>query len=181
MIHALADVQTENIGDNTSIWQFVVILSKAVIGNNCNINSHVLIENDVIIGNNVTVKCGVQIWDGLRIEDNVFIGPNVTFTNDLLPRSKEYPKKFLKTIIQKGASIGANTTVVAGNTIGAFAMIGAGSVVTKSVGNNELWFGNPAEHKGYITDTGEILNMNLVSRENGNQYIWCEKKMIKND
>ncbi len=144
-IHSLADVQTDKIGENTFIWQFCVVLKGAEIGNNCNINCHVLVENDVKIGNNVTIKPGVQIWDGITIEDNVFIGPNVTFTNDLFPRSKQYPEKFTETIIKKGASIGANATILAGIIIGKNAMIGAGSVVTKSVPENEIWVGNPAK------------------------------------
>jgi acetyltransferase-like isoleucine patch superfamily enzyme len=145
MIHSLSDVKTENIGENTNIWQFCVVFPDAVIGSNCNICSHVLIENDVVIGNNVTVKSGVQIWDGITIEDNVFIGPNVTFTNDLFPRSKNPDWKLDKTIIKKGASIGANTTILAGITIGENAMIGAGSVVTKNIPDNTLWYGNPAK------------------------------------
>lgn len=144
MIHKLSDVQSKNIGKNTNIWQFCVVLPNARIGDNCNICSNVFIENDVIIGNNVTVKCGVQLWDGVTVEDNVFIGPNVTFTNDLYPRSKQYPEKFYKTIIKKGASIGANATIICGHTIGENAMIGAGSVVTKDVPSGELWVGNPA-------------------------------------
>lgn len=143
-IHPLSDVQTVNIGVDTFVWQFCVILKDAVIGNNCNINCQVLIENDVIIGNNVTIKPGVQIWDGLRIEDNVFIGPNVTFTNDPYPCSKQYPQEFQQTIIKKAASIGANATILGGITIGENAMIGAGSVVTKNIPANELWVGNPA-------------------------------------
>lgn len=143
-IHPLADVQAQSIGEETTIWQFCVILKDAIIGKNCNINCQVLIENDVIIGDNVTIKPGVQMWDGLRIEDNVFIGPNVTFTNDRYPRSKEYPKEFQQTIIKKGASIGANATILGGITIGEKALIGAGSVVTKNVPANELWVGNPA-------------------------------------
>lgn len=107
-IHPLADVKSKNIGKNTKIWQFCIVFENAVIGENCNICAHVLIENDVVIGDNVTVKSGVQLWDGIRIEDNVFIGPNVTFTNDLYPRSKKYPEKFLQTVVKKGASIGAN-------------------------------------------------------------------------
>lgn len=143
-IHPLADVQSTNIGTDTTVWQFCVILKEAVIGRNCNINCQVFIENDVIIGDHVTIKPGVQIWDGLRIEDNVFIGPNVTFTNDRYPRSKQYPEEFQKTRIKNGASIGANATVLGGVTIGENALIGAGSIVTKDVPANELWVGNPA-------------------------------------
>lgn len=138
-IHPLSDVQSKNIGQDTKIWQFCVVLENAVIGKNCNICAHVLIENDVIIGDNVTVKSGVQLWDGIRIEDNVFIGPNVTFTNDLYPRSKKYPEKFLQTIVKKGASIGANATIIPGITIGENAMIAAGSIVTKDVPANTLY------------------------------------------
>lgn len=155
-IHLLADVQTENIGSDTFVWQFTVILKEAVIGNNCNINCQVFIENDVTIGDNVTIKPGVQIWDGVTLEDNVFIGPNVTFTNDLVPRSKQYPESFAKTLVEKGASIGANATIVAGNTIGKYALIGAGSVVTKDIPANTVWFGNPAKQKGVIDDQGNI-------------------------
>lgn len=145
MIHSLSDVKSKNIGQNTNIWQYCIVFPDAVIGSNCNICSHVLIENDVVIGNNVTVKSGVQIWDGITIEDNVFIGPNVTFTNDLFPRSKNPDWKLDKTIIKKGASIGANATILAGLTIGENAMIGAGSVVTKDIPDNTLWYGNPAK------------------------------------
>ena len=165
MIHKLADVQSQNIGENTNIWQFCVVLKNAQIGSNCNINAQVLIENDVIIGDNVTIKSGVQIWDGVTLEDNVFIGPNVTFTNDFLPRSKQYPKEFLKTTIKKSASIGANSTVVGGVTIGEYATIGAGSVVTKDVGKQELWYGNPAKHKGYVCKCGQKCDETLVCND----------------
>lgn len=138
-IHPLSDVKSKNIGKDSKIWQFCVVFEKAVIGDNCNICANVLIENDVVIGNNVTVKSGVQLWDGLRVEDNVFIGPNVTFTNDLYPRSKKYPEKFLTTVIKKGASIGANATILPGITIGENAMIAAGSIVTKDVPANKLY------------------------------------------
>lgn len=157
MIHKLSDVQSKNIGKNTNIWQFCVVLPEAKIGDNCNICSNVFVENDVVIGNNVTVKCGVQLWDGVTVEDNVFIGPNVTFTNDLFPRSKVHPKEYAKTIIKKGASIGANSTIVCGHTIGENAMIGAGSVVTKDVPAGEVWYGNPARYVKKITGGGTVI------------------------
>lgn len=158
-IHPTADVKTKNIGECTNIWQYCVIFPGAVIGSNCNICAHVLIENDVRIGDNVTIKSGVQVWDAVTIEDNVFIGPNVTFTNDITPRSKVYPERFAKTLIKTGASIGANSTVVAGHTIGRYAMIGAGSTVTKDIPDNTLWYGSPAVQKGYVTNEGVILDM----------------------
>jgi UDP-2-acetamido-3-amino-2,3-dideoxy-glucuronate N-acetyltransferase len=162
VIHELSDVQSVNIGKNTNIWQFCVVLKNAIIGNDCNINASVLIENDVLIGNSVTVKSGVQLWDGVTLEDDVFIGPNVTFTNDFTPRSKQYPNQFLKTTIKKGASIGANSTIVGGITIEKFAMIGAGSVVTKDVGIQELWYGNPVKHKGYVCKCGTKCDNSLI-------------------
>ena len=144
MIHPLSDCKANNIGKNTNIWQFCVVFPEAKIGENCNICANVLIENDVSVGNNVTVKSGVQLWDGITVEDDVFIGPNATFTNDLFPRSKNPNWKLSKTVIKKGASIGANATILCGITIGEKAMIGAGSVVTKDVPDGELWVGNPA-------------------------------------
>ena len=144
MIHPLADVKTQHIGENTNIWQFCVVFPEAHIGNNCNICAFVLIENDVVIGNNVTIKSGVQIWDGITIQDNVCVGPNVTFTNDKFPRSKNADWVLKETLIEEGASIGANSTVLPGVKIGRNAMVGAGSVVTKDIPENELWVGNPA-------------------------------------
>ena len=158
-IHPLSDVQSQNIGEGTRIWQFCVVLPDSAIGRNCNICANVLIENDVVVGDNVTIKSGVQLWDGVRIEDNVFVGPNVTFTNDLVPRSKRYPAAFARTTIKKGASIGANSTIVAGHTIGEYALVGAGSVVTKDIPAYTVWYGNPARQKGYITDDGILLDM----------------------
>ena len=145
MIHPTSDVKSKNIGENTNIWQFCVVFPRAKIGSNCNICAQVLIENEVEIGNTVTIKSGVQIWDGITIEDDVFIGPNATFTNDLFPRSKNPDWKLAKTVIKRGASIGANATILAGVTIGENAMIGAGSVVTKDVPANTVWYGNPAK------------------------------------
>ncbi|APZ66480.1 WxcM-like protein [Salmonella enterica subsp. enterica serovar Namur str. 05-2929] len=145
-IHKLSDVHSSKIGKNTRIWQYTVIMQGAVIGEDCNICAHTLIENDVLIGNRVTIKSGVYIWDGITIEDDVFIGPCVTFTNDKLPRSKKYPEKFSLTVIKKGASIGANATILPGIIIGEGAMVGAGSVVTKNVPAHATVIGNPARN-----------------------------------
>jgi len=151
-IHPFSEVQTDNIGENTSIWQFCVILKNAQIGNNCNINCNVFIENEVVIGDHVTIKPGVQIWDGITVEDHVFIGPNVTFTNDHFPKSQNKSFVLRKTLIKKGASIGANATILGGLTIGDNSLVGAGSVVTKDIPANEVWVGNPAEFLKNIHD-----------------------------
>jgi len=144
-IHALSDVQSKNIGEGTRIWQYSVVLDGAVIGRNCNVCAHTFIESEVVIGNDVTIKCGVFIWDGITIENNVFIGPNVTFTNDKVPRSKAYPESFAQTLVKSGASIGANATILPGLVLGENCMIGAGSVVTKNIPKNAVVVGNPAK------------------------------------
>lgn len=154
-IHPTSDVKSQYIGTNTRIWQFVVVLTNARIGAECNICAHVFIENDVIIGDVVTVKSGVQLWDGLRIEDYVFIGPNVTFTNDIFPRSKQYLPALSVTTVKTGASIGGGATILPGITIGRGAMVGAGAVVTKSVPDNAVVVGNPARIVRYLTDSDE--------------------------
>jgi UDP-2-acetamido-3-amino-2,3-dideoxy-glucuronate N-acetyltransferase len=170
VIHPSSDVQSKKIGRNTKVWQFVVILSNAQIGKDCNINSHVFIENDVVIGNGVTIKSGVQLWDGIRIHDKVFVGPNVTFTNDLVPRSKQYPEKFQQTTVEQGASIGANSTIIGGITIGKYSLIGAGSIVTKNIPPFSVWYGVPASQKGYITRSGELLDLSLRSKASKLKY-----------
>lgn len=155
-IHALADVQSQNIGDNTQIWQFAIVLKNAVIGEDCNINCHTFIENNVKIGNRVTVKSGIYIWDGISIADDVFLGPNVTFVNDKYPRSKQYPESFQKTVIEKFVSVGANATILGGIQIGEYALIAAGSVVTKSVPAFALVMGNPARIRGKVDKDGNV-------------------------
>jgi UDP-2-acetamido-3-amino-2,3-dideoxy-glucuronate N-acetyltransferase len=150
IIHKLAEVASEAIGDGTKIWQFVVVLSGARIGANCNICAHVFIENDVLVGDRVTIKCGVQLWDGLRVGNDVFIGPNATFTNDLFPRSKKHPEKYLETVIEDGASIGAGAVILPGLVIGTGALVAAGAVVTRSVAPGSLVRGNPAKHIRFI-------------------------------
>ena len=147
-IHNLSDVLTDNIGEQSKIWQYCVILSGAEIGRNCNICSHCFIENDVIIGDNCTIKNGVQIWDGISLENNVFIGPNVTFTNDLYPRSDRENGNFTvtsKTFIKEGASIGGGAVILPGLTIGKNAIIGAGAVIAEDVQDNVIVIGNKAK------------------------------------
>lgn len=161
--HELSQVDSNSIGDDTKIWQFVVVLKNAVIGNNCNICSHCFIENNVKIGNNVTVKAGVYLWDGIEIEDDVFIGPNVVFTNDIYPRSKQF-KEPATTKIQKGVSLGANSTILAGTKLGAYSMTGIGSVVTRDLKSHGLYFGNPAKLQGWVDEDGNKLTFDAAKQ-----------------
>ncbi|RVU34564.1 N-acetyltransferase [Rheinheimera riviphila] len=143
-IHHFADVSSEQIGHGTRIWQFAVVLKGAVVGQDCNICAHTLIEHDVVVGDRVTVKSGVFLWAGTKIGNDVFIGPNATFTNDVFPRSKKYPTEFVGVVVEDGASIGANSTLLPGIRIGQGAMVGAGAVVTKDVPAWAVVAGNPA-------------------------------------
>ncbi|PIV87671.1 MAG: dTDP-6-deoxy-3,4-keto-hexulose isomerase [Hydrogenophilales bacterium CG17_big_fil_post_rev_8_21_14_2_50_63_12] len=142
--HPLCDVTSNQVGSNTKIWQFSVVLPGAIIGDDCNICAHCFIENDVVVGDRVTVKNGVQLWDGLRIGNDVHIGPNVTFTNDKYPKSRNTNYVCLQTWIEDGASIGGGATILPGLRIGAGAMVGAGAVVTKDVPPGVTVVGNPA-------------------------------------
>ena len=148
--HPQALVESKTIGKGTRVWAFAHVLPKAVIGEDCNVCDHVFIENDVSVGSRVTIKCGVQLWDGVRLEDDVFVGPNVTFTNDPMPRSRQYLGRYPETFVRKGASIGANATILPGITIGQYAMVGAGSVVTRSVPPYAVVVGNPARIVRYV-------------------------------
>ena len=177
LIHISSDVQSSNIGEGTYIWQYCVVLKGATIGKNCNINCQVFIENNVVIGDNVTIKPGVQIWDGITIGNDVFIGPNVSFTNDLVPRSKLYPDVFTATKINDGASIGANSTILAGIEIGQYALVGAASLVSKNIPPYTLWYGVPATHKGYVTRKGVTINMDFKDKQ-GNNYILVDFEPI---
>lgn len=144
-IHERALVEPgARIGPRTRVWAFAHVLGGARIGADCNVCDGVFVENDVIIGDRVTLKCGVQVWDGVRLDDDVFVGPNATFTNDLFPRSRQRPDKFTETHVRKGASLGANCTILAGVVIGERAMVGAGAVVTKDVPPDTVVVGNPA-------------------------------------
>lgn len=176
-VHPKALVETTKIGEGTRIWAFSHVLQGATIGKNCNVCDHCFIENDVVIGNRVTIKSGIYIWDGVYIEDDVFLGPNVVFTNDTRPRSKVYPESFERTIVHKGASVGANSTIIAGNTIGAFAMVGAGSVITKNVLSHSLVYGNPAQFVGYVCECGR----NISFHDNLAQCICGKSFKMEND
>lgn len=148
-VHPRALCESTAIGEGTRVWAFAHVLPGAVIGAENNICDGVFIENDVVTGDRVTVKCGVQLWDGLRVEDDVFIGPNATFTNDIFPRSRVQRGALPPTVLRRGASIGANATILPGVTVGPGAMVGAGTVITADVPANAIVVGNPARIVGY--------------------------------
>ncbi|MDA3884457.1 MAG: acyltransferase [Candidatus Delongbacteria bacterium] len=153
--HAI--VESDNIGHNSRVWAFTHVMKNVIIGKDCNVGEHCFIENGVQIGDRVTIKNGISIWDGAIIGNDVFLGPHMVFTNDLMPRSKNQNYKKEITKVEDGASIGANVTLLCGITIGKYSMIGAGSVVTKSVDDFSLVYGNPAKHVGFMCKCGEKL------------------------
>jgi acetyltransferase-like isoleucine patch superfamily enzyme len=153
-IHPQALCESTHVGDGTRVWAFAHVLPGAVVGRDCNLCDGVFVENDVHIGDRVTVKSGVQLWDGVTLEDDVFVGPNATFTNDAFPRSRRKPPQFLRTTVERGASIGANATILPGVTIGRGAMVGAGAVVVRSVPRWAIVAGNPARIIGYSDAAG---------------------------
>jgi acetyltransferase-like isoleucine patch superfamily enzyme/dTDP-4-dehydrorhamnose 3,5-epimerase-like enzyme len=152
-IHPQGICDSKRVGAGTRIWAFAHVLAGARIGRDCNICDHVFVENDVVIGDRTTVKCGVQLWDGVRLGHGVFVGPNATFTNDPAPRSKRRPPRFSETVVKDGASIGANATILPGVVIGENALVGAGTVVTRSVPSNAIVMGNPSRITGYVNST----------------------------
>ncbi|MEW5847198.1 MAG: acyltransferase [Myxococcota bacterium] len=160
--HALVEPGA-SLGHGTRVWAFAHVLPGAVIGEDCNICDHTFVENDVRIGHRVTLKCGVHVWDGLRIEDDVFVGPSAVFTNDLRPRSKQYPEQFPETWLRRGCSIGAGAIILPGIEIGAWAMVGAGAVVTRSVPAHALVIGNPARFRSWVCRCGTKLEPGQVS------------------
>lgn len=149
-VHPQGICETDRVGDGTRVWAFSHVLPGAAIGADCNICDHVFIENDVLVGDRVTIKSGVQLWDGVRLADDVFVGPNATFTNDRFPRSKQHQDAVLQTFVERGASIGANATILPGLTVGAEAMVAAGSVVTRDVPPKSIVRGAPARIVGYV-------------------------------
>ena len=162
-VHDTALCDSNTVGPGTTIWAFSHIMKDAVIGANCNVGDHCFIENDVVIGDDCVIKNNISIWDGIKLGNRVFLGPNVVLTNDLRPRAKVRRESFSKTIIEDGASIGANATIVCGITIGKYAMIGAGSVVTRDVPAYKLVYGNPASLHGTICKCGESINFKQMS------------------
>lgn len=154
------------IGEGTKIWHFSHILKNAIIGKNCSLGQNVNIASNVVIGNNVKIQNNVSIYEGVSLSDYVFCGPSCVFTNDLTPRSK-FPKgreNYIKTFVKKGASIGANATIICGNTIGEWAMIASGAVVSTDVKPYALMMGVPAVRKGWICKCGEVLNKDLICK-----------------
>ena len=155
-VHDLGVCESADVGDGTRIWAFAHVLPGARIGADCNICDHVFVEGGAVVGDRVTVKCGVQLWDGIELSDDVFVGPNVTFTNDPFPRSRQHLTSYPRTAVGPGASLGANSTILPGRTIGRQAMVGAGAVVTKDVPPNAVVVGNPARIVGYVDSSGEV-------------------------
>jgi len=169
-IHPSAQTRGARIGSGTRIWQFCIIFPHAQIGCDCNICAYVLVESDVVIGDRVTIKSGVQLWDGIHIEDDVFIGPNATFTNDRIPRSKKPRQSLPVTRLQSRATIGANATILPGLSIGKNAMIAAGAVVTRDVPDHALMIGNPARRRGWVCSCGQTLRDSSLSCQCGKRY-----------
>ncbi len=177
--HPNSIVESQNIGNGTKVWAFSHVFEKAVIGTNCNIGEGCFVENDVVIGNDVVIKNNIAIWDGITIEDSVFLGPNVVLTNDYLPRAKKVSVPG-KTFIKKGASIGANSTIVCGITIGEYAMTGAGSVITKDVPSYALVYGNPAKFTSWICSCTNKLHFDdEIECDCGRKYRKIDNNSIK--
>jgi UDP-2-acetamido-3-amino-2,3-dideoxy-glucuronate N-acetyltransferase len=162
-VHERALCESDELGPRTRVWAFAHVMKGAKIGADCNIGDHAFVETGAVIGNRVTVKNSVLVWDKVTIEDEVFLGPNMVFTNDLMPRAafKNSPDKFLPTLVKRGASIGANATIVCGITIGEQAFVGAGSVVTRSIPAHALVHGNPARRRGWVCSCGGKLPSSL--------------------
>lgn len=169
------------IGDNTKIWHFCHIQSGAQIGNGCNLGQNVNISNNVTIGQGCKIQNNVSVYEGVELEDYVFCGPSCVFTNDLTPRAK-YPKGhavYVRTLVKYGASIGANATIVCGNTIGKWSMVGSGAVVTKDVPDYALVVGIPARQSGWVCECGHVLPQSLTCDVCGRSYKQIDSKTLE--
>jgi UDP-2-acetamido-3-amino-2,3-dideoxy-glucuronate N-acetyltransferase len=172
------------IGDGTRIWHFTHIMTGSTIGNNCNLGQNVVVSPGVVLGNNVKVQNNVSIYTGVICHDDVFLGPSMVFTNVINPRSAIARKEeYLETIVEKGASIGANATIICGNKIGSFAFIGAGAVITKEVKPYALMIGNPARQSGWMSEYGHRLKFDddgmATCPESGEKYRLLKDSVIK--
>ena len=171
-IHPTAEVSDKaNIGDGTKIWNNAQVREDCIIGENCIISKNDYIDTKVVMGNRVKVQNNVNIYHGVTIEDDVFLGPSMTFTNDLFPRAFNAKWRITETLVKKGASIGANATIICGVTIGEYATVGSGSVVTKNVPSHGLVVGNPARQIGWVCECGYKLNNDYVCNECGKIYV----------
>ena len=170
--HPTALVESDDVGEGTRIWAFCHILAGTTIGRDCNIGDHCYVESGVVIGDEVVIKNGVSIWDGVTIEGRAFIGPNVAFTNERIPRAKVFRGRWAPTVVREGASIGANATIVCGTSIGRYALVGAGATVTKDVPDFGLVMGTPARLRGFVCRCGQrlIFSGELSPCECGRQY-----------
>ena len=170
------------IGSNTKIWHFSHILNNTVVGKNCSIGQNVVIGPNVKVGDGCKIQNNISIYDGVDIEDDVFLGPSCVFTNVINPRAFiERKDEFKITTVKKGASIGANATIICGVTIGKYSIIGAGSVVTKDVEPYTVVIGNPAKYYSRTSKEGDILDTNLVCKKTGKSFILRGDEIIKND
>ena len=170
------------IGEGTKIWHFSHIMSGSIVGDNCNIGQNVVISSKVILGNNVRIQNNVSVYEGVICEDDVFLGPSMVFTNVINPRSAVSRKnEFKNTLIKKGASIGANATIICGNTIGSYAFIGAGTVVTRDVPDYAIIIGNPGRQTGWMSEYGHKLKFgadNIAVCSESNQKYILENNLI---
>lgn len=171
-IHPQALCDAASVGDDTRVWGFAVVQQGARIGAGCNVCTGAFVEAGAVIGNRVTIKNNVNVWDGVCVEDEVFLGPSMTFTNDLRPRAHQALAAAVRTTVRTGASIGANATIICGIDIGAHAMIAAGSVVTRSVAPHALVRGNPARPAGWVCVCAAALSPRQSCEECHRQYTW---------
>ncbi len=183
-IHETAIVDPgAQIGSGTKIWHFSHIMSDSVIGEDCNIGQNVVVSPQVVLGNRVKVQNNVSIYTGVICEDEVFLGPSMVFTNVINPRSAINRRgQYMRTVVRRGATIGANATIVCGNDIGEYGFIGAGAVITREVRAYELWVGNPGRRVGWMSEFGHRLHFDVVGKaicpESGEEY-WLEKDTVR--